>query len=193
MPGTAPALEHLEQDMGFHGVPLVIIVFSLAALGGGAWVLLRQQWLLQWLKGSAGLILVALSVYMAVFAVNLYSFKPLQRDTALATVSFREIGPQHVVASVSQPDGASGDYPLRGDLWQLDVRVAAWKGIFGLLGAVPGYQLESIQGRYLSLEDDRSGERTRHAIYSEGVGFDIWTRAHARGSMIIEPRRGAAA
>ena len=179
--------------MGFHGVPLAIIVVSLVALGGGAWVLLRQQWLLQWLKGTAGLALVALSVYLAVFAVNLYTFQPLVRDSALATISFREVGPQHFVASVSQPDGASSDYPLRGDLWQMDVRVAVWKGLFGLLGAAPGYQLESIQGRYLSLEDDRSGERTRHAIYSEGVGFDVWSRARSRGSMIIEPRHGSAA
>lgn len=179
--------------MGFNLVPLTLMVFSLLLLLIGAWVLLRQQWLLQWLKGTAGLLLVGLAVYASLFALNLYSFEPLERDRVLATVSFREVGPQHFVANVSQPGGSSHDYPLRGDLWQVDVRVATWKGIFGLLGATPGYQMESIQGRYLSLEDDRSLERTRHTIHREGIGFDIWARARERGSMIIQPRHGRAA
>ena len=179
--------------MGFSLVPLTIMAFSLVLLLVGAWVLLRQQWLLQWLKGTGGLLLVALAVYASVFALNLYSFQPLERDRALATVSFREVGPQHFVANISQPDGSSHDYPLRGDLWQVDVRVAVWKGVFALFGATPGYQLESIQGRYITLEDDRSRERTRHEIHREGIGFDIWQRSRERGSMVVDPRHGRAA
>lgn len=179
--------------MGFNLVPLTIMVFSLILLLTGAWILLRQQWLLPWLKGTGGLLLVGVAVYASLFALNLYSFQPLERDRALATVSFREVEPQEFVANVSQPDGSSYDYPLRGDLWQIDVRVAIWKGIFALFGATPGYQLDSIQGRYLSLEDDRSKERTRHQIHREGIGFDIWARAREHGSMVLEPRRGRAA
>ena len=59
------------------------------------------------------------------------------------------------------------------DLWQMDVRVVSWKGLFALFGARPGYQLDSIQGRYLALEHERSRERTRHGIHRAPVVFDI--------------------
>ena len=37
--------------MNFAGVPIVLIVVSLVLVALGAWVLLRQQWLLQWTFG----------------------------------------------------------------------------------------------------------------------------------------------
>ena len=159
--------------MNFSGVPIVLIGLSLVLVGLGAWVLLRQQWLLQWLKGSAGLLLVGLAVYSALYAMNLYSYSELKPETPVATISFRELGPQNFVATVALAGGQSHDYALRGDLWQLEVRVVSWKGLFALFGARPGYQLDSIQGRYLALEHERSRERTRHSVHRAPVVFDI--------------------
>lgn len=159
--------------MNFTGAPILLIGLSLLLVVLGAWILLRHQWLLQWLKGTAGLALVALAVCSALYALNLYSYRELKPETPVATVSFRELAPQNFVATVALPDGESHDYALRGDLWQLDVRVVHWKGLFALLGARPGYQLERIQGRYLALEHERSRERTGHAIHRPPVVFDL--------------------
>ncbi|MCK0536447.1 hypothetical protein [Alcanivorax quisquiliarum] len=164
--------------MSFTGVPIVLIGLSLLLVGLGAWLLLRQQWLLQWLKGSAGLLLVALAVCSALYAMNLYSYRELKPDAPVATISFRQLAPQSFVATVALPDGESHDYALSGDLWQLDVRVVHWKGLFALLGARPGYQLERIQGRYLALEHQRSRERASHAIHRPSLGFDLRGEQH---------------
>ncbi|WP_111656504.1 hypothetical protein [Isoalcanivorax indicus] len=170
--------------MSFSGVPIVMIVVSLLLVALGAWVLLRQQWLLQWLKGTAGLLMLGGAVYLSILALNLYSYNALRAEVPLATVSFRALGPQNFVATVALPGGDSHDYALRGDLWQLDTRVLHWKGLLALVGAGPGYQLDRIQGRYLALEDQRSRESTTHDIHSPPVVFDIW-RGASEGSLLL--------
>jgi hypothetical protein len=178
--------------MNFDLVPVVIIVFSLVFVGLGAWVLLRQRWFLQWLKGTAGLALVGLAVYLSLFALNLYSYSALTEEQPVATVSFRQVADQEYMATVSQPDGTTRDFKLKGELWQLDARIIKWKGLFSLLGAKPGYQLDRIAGRYLRLEDERSRERSVYALHREGIGFDLWQSAHEGWSLMLDARYGSA-
>src|SRR5690606_179188 len=108
----------------------------------------------------------------------------------LATISFREQGPQKFVATLSQPDGSNVDYQLQGDLWQVDVRLIRWKGLFSLFGFQPGYQLDRIEGRYLALEDQRNRDRTEYRNSREAIGVDVWHSAAEGWSMMIEPRLG---
>ena len=83
--------------MNYTLAPLVLIAFSLLFVLLGAWVLLRQKWVLQWLKGTAGLLLVVLAIYMSVFALNLYGYKEYAQEVSVATVSFRESGDQSFI------------------------------------------------------------------------------------------------
>src|SRR5690606_32111986 len=131
----------------------LIIGFCLAIVVAGSFILLRTQWFLQWLKGTAGLLLIALAVYFSLYSLNLFSYQQMSREEPLATISFRQLGPQSYVATLAAADGNNVDYQLEGDLWQIDARIIRWKGIFALLGFQPGYQFEDIQGRYLTLED----------------------------------------
>ncbi|MGB1220603.1 MAG: hypothetical protein ACPG43_03640, partial [Alcanivoracaceae bacterium] len=107
-------------------------------------------------------------------------------------VSFRQMGPQQYMATVSEPDGSNVDYPLSGDLWQIDARIVRWKGLFALFGFSPGYQLDRIQGRYLTLEDERSKERTVYEVIKPGIGIDIWHNAREGWSMLVDARYGSA-
>ena len=86
--------------MSFEMVPIVIILIGVALVVVGAVVLIRQQWFLQWVKGTAGLLLVGVAVYMGMFAISLLGYNQLQEGKPLATVSFREDGHQSFVASV---------------------------------------------------------------------------------------------
>lgn len=178
--------------MSFNLVPLLIILFSLVFVGVGAWILMRRSWFIQWLKGTLGLALVLLAVYLSFFALNLYSYHELTREEPVATVSFREVAEREYMATVAQPDGSKRDFRLKGDLWQLDARIIKWKGFFALLGAHPGYQLDRITGRYLSLEDERSLERTVYSLHREGIGFDLWESAREGWSLLVDARYGSA-
>lgn len=179
--------------MNYTLAPLVLFGFSLLFVLLGAWMLLRQQWLLQWLKGTAGLLLVALAVYMSLFALNIYGYKEYALETPVATVSFRQSGEQSYIGTVTRVDGSTQDFRLRGDQWQLDARVIQWKMPFRLLGLKPGYQLDRIQGRYYALEDERSQDRTVYSLHSEPVGFDVWKMAKEGWSLLVDARYGSAA
>jgi hypothetical protein len=178
--------------MNFDIVPLLIIAFSLVFVAVGAWMLVRQQWFIQWLKGTAGLLLVLVAVYLSFFAFNLYSYHELTEEEPVATVSFRKMGEREFLATVARPGGEKRDFKLRGDLWQLDARIIKWKGIFSLLGVHPGYQLDRISGRYVSLEAERSRERTVYSLHREGLGFDLWENAQKGWSPLIDARYGSA-
>lgn len=179
--------------MSFSIAPILIMGISLILILLGAWVLLRHKWVWQWIKGSAGLMLVALAVYLIMVALNLYSFHELTEETPVATISFRAIGGQSYIATVTRGDGRGEDYRLNGDQWQLDARIIKWKTPFSLLGLKPGYQLDRIQGRYFALEDERSRERTVYGLSKEPLGMDVWRQARQGWSFLVDARYGSAA
>lgn len=178
--------------MSFATVPYLIIAFAVLFVLAGAWVLLKQKWFLAWLKGMAGLLLIALAVYISLFAFNLMSYQALTSEAPVATVSFRKVGPQEFAATVSEPDGASESFSLRGDLWQLDARIVKWKGVFSLFGFKPSYRLDRIEGRYLTLEDERSKPHSVFEIHPQTIGFDIWKSAREGFSLLVDARYGSA-
>ena len=179
--------------MSFSVAPFLIMAVSLVLILVGAWILLRQKWLWQWIKGSLGLAVVGLAVYLVLVALNLYSFHELTEEMPVATVSFRAIGEQSYIATVTRNDGSTEDFRLNGDQWQLDARIVKWKTPFSLLGLKPGYQLDRIQGRYFALEDERSKERTLYSLSRDPLGMDIWRQAREGWSFLVDARYGSAA
>ncbi len=178
--------------MSFSTVPFLIVAFAVLFILAGTWILLRQKWFVAWLKGMAGLLLIGLAVYISLFAFNLMSYQAMTAEETVATVSFRKTGTQEFVATVAEPSGDSDSFTLRGDLWQLDARIVKWKGIFAMLGVKPGYRLDRIEGRYLTLADERSKPHTVYAVHPAAIGFDIWKSAREGFSFIIDARYGSA-
>lgn len=178
--------------MSFATVPYLIIAFAVLFVLAGAWILLKQKWFLAWLKGMGGLLLIALAVYISLFAFNLMSYHALTSEASVATVSFRKVGSQEFAATVSEPDGKSESFSLKGDLWQLDARIVKWKGVFSLFGFKPGYRLDRIEGRYLTLEDERSKPHSVFEIHPQSIGFDIWKSAREGFSLLVDARYGSA-
>lgn len=180
--------------MSFSVAPFLILGISLVLVLLGAWILLRHKWVLQWVKGSIGIAVVALAVYLVLVAMNLYGFHELNAETPVATVSFRNTGDQSYIATVTRAGGEAHDYRLKGDQWQLDARIIKWKMPFALLGLEPGYQLDRIQGRYYALEDERSKQRTVYSLRrASSLGMDIWQQAQQGWSFLVDARYGSAA
>lgn len=179
--------------MSFSFAPLLIMVIGLVLVLVGAWILLRQKWLWQWLKGTVGLLLVAGAIYLVLVAVSLYSYHELSAESPVATISFRATDDQAYIATVTGRDGRTRDFRLAGDQWQLDARIIKWKTPFALLGLKPAYQLDRIQGRYFALEDERSRERTVYSLHDEPPVLDVWRQAREGWSFLVDARYGSAA
>jgi hypothetical protein len=91
------------------------------------------------------------------------------------------------------PEGEKESYFIKGDLWQLDVRVISWGGPLEMIGLEPGYRLDRLSGRYISLEAERASERTVYDISGITTVADVWSVVNSNSWIPwIEARYGSA-
>lgn len=136
--------------------------------------LARSRWLLGWLRGMFGLALVVGAGALAMVAFDIISYKQLLAEQPVATLSFRQTDKQNYLATLVHSDGKELEFDLRGDQWQLDARIIKWQGFVAAMGIKPGYRLDRISGRYYTLEDERSAERTVYDLSDGQWRLDVW-------------------
>lgn len=156
---------------GIIGVLLLLIALR---------TLLRGTWFWGWMRGMSGVLFIALAGLCGLVVWDLRSYQQVLIDKPVATISFSKVGDQAFVATVALTDsGITTDYYLSGDQWQMDARIIRWKGLLSRAGGKPGYKLERISGRYISIDDERSRERTVHSLREESeFGIDLWAWAY---------------
>jgi len=138
-------------------------------------ILFGRTWFLAWLRGTTSLFAIAFSLLIVAFAWDFLTYNVIAQDKAVATVSVIEVGKQEYQLEVSFPDGESSSYKVKGDLWQLDARVISWAGFMAMIGLEPGYRLDRLSGRYISLEQERNAERTVYNIKNDYSVIDVWS------------------
>jgi hypothetical protein len=161
---------------------LLAIIAGLAALL--ALRLLVGRWLLGWLRGTAGIALTVLAVTIAVGAWDLRGYRPLSAAEPIGTISFKQLGAQHFAATLTGADGVERRYELHGDMWQIDARLLRWADALTRLGLQPGYRLDRLGGRYLSLEDEQSRPRSVIGLAETRPAFDIWAWLRRSGNTL---------
>ncbi|HET8705024.1 MAG TPA: hypothetical protein VFM46_01880, partial [Pseudomonadales bacterium] len=89
----------------------------------------------------------------------------------VATVSFEKKGEQNYQIVITDPNVLRPlKYELHGDLWSLSSRLVEW----GSLGLPTAYRLDSVEGRFLTLEQERTTQPTRYEMAKQDIGFDFW-------------------
>jgi len=159
--------------MQYDGMAWGIGLLALLAIWVAARILLNGSWLLGWLRGTFGLLALALAAVIVLLALDLATYSAVPVDKPLATIGFQADGPQRYRVNLLQ--GSSEQVvSLDGDLWQLDVRLLQWKGLAALIGLEAGYRLEKLTGRYLSLEQQQQALSARVALARSRYGIDLW-------------------
>ncbi len=138
-------------------------------------ILFGRPWFRAWLRGTSSLLAILCSLMIVAFAWDFLSYNVIAQDKAVATVSVIEIGKQEFKLDVGLLGGEEFSYKVKGDLWQLDVRLISWAGIMKMIGFEPGYRLDRLSGRYISLEQERNSERTVYNINNESSVIDVWS------------------
>ena len=160
--------------MQYDGMAWGIGLLALLAFLISARILLNSSWFLGWLRGTCGLALLALAGVISMLALDLGLYSAVPANDLLVTVSFEVDGPQRYRVSLLQ-GAEERTLSLDGDLWQLDARIFQWKGLGALIGLQPGYRLEKITGRYLSIEQQQQSLNTRVALARSRYGIDLWS------------------
>lgn len=162
-----------------------IIVISLVAIFFGLKLLGHKGWILGWLRGSLGLLMLVLATLCILVAIDLNSYQQLLAEKPVITLSFEKLEEQSFKAKlVYVEEGVEKEYVLKGDQWQVDARIIRWLGVFRAMGATPAYRLDRISGRYYSLEDERRKDRTVHQMTDQQYGLDTWSWLNAHSNYV---------
>ena len=170
-------------------ITIAIVVFgafALALLVGaiGAW---RNRRRLGSLIGflAAGLFL-ALAALCGTIAVGIRGYRALTQEVVAATVRTEPIAgtPQRFRATVTLADSSVHMFDLAGDAVYVDAHVLKWRPIANLLGLHTAYELDRIAGRYRTLSDEQTHERTVYSLATPKPfnAFDL-----ARRSWFLRP------
>ena len=106
-------------------------------------------------------------------AFSYFGYGRLVDEQVVSQIEFSQSAPGEYVARLMIAGEPDRFFPLRGDEWQMDARVVNWKPPATLLGLDPIYQLERLSGRYSSVDEEMSEQRTVHAL-SEAKALDVW-------------------
>ena len=146
-------------------LPLLIAafrrLFRLRIVGGTMFLLL-------------GAVVILLAVGGVLVATNLYTYARLTHEQEAARVQIRQLGERRYTVSVQPKGEAPRHFDLRGDEWQIDARVLKWKAMGNLIGFDTLYRLERLSGRYASVAQERTAQRTVHDLSTETT-LDVWS------------------
>lgn len=158
--------------MQYNGLAWATALLALLVLFVAVRILFGGRWFLAWLRGTCGLVFLAVAVLVGLVAYDLSRYDPWPADKPLLTLSF------HRTANVYQvditEDGAQRSVNLEGDLWQLDARLLQWKGLAALIGLEPGYRLEKLNSRFLAIEQQSQARYTQVELTQSLYGVDLW-------------------
>ncbi len=169
----------------------ILLAFVIFLLFIAARTLVSKGWFLKWLRGTFGFSALILTVLAGILALDLLSYFKSKDGEVLATLKFNQIQEQEFEAELVDVTGASNVYRLLGDQWQLDVRLIHMQGL--LSSKLPSYKLDRLSGRYLSLEQEKSSQRSVYGFVKKNY-IDTWPwLVNQKWLSMIQVKNGSAA
>ncbi|HEV2669933.1 MAG TPA: hypothetical protein VGU74_02485 [Gemmatimonadales bacterium] len=168
-------------------VRIVMVAFDLLAVllifvAGSAWRTRRR------VSAGVGLLAAALCLSVGILCgaitVGIRGYRALTNEVVAATIRTEPTGPQHFRATVTLADSSLHMFNLAGDAVYVDAHVLKWRPIGNLLGLTTVYELDRIAGRYRTLSDEQTRERT---VYSLARAKPFNTFDLARRYWVLRP------
>ena len=159
--------------MQFIGLAIGFAVLALVVLLFASRILIAERWFLGWLRGMVGLSLLAVAVTGGLLAYDISTYQEIPQDQPLFTLSVQAQSPQRYQVTILE-GVTERSFLLDGDLWQLDVRQLKWKGLADLIGLQPGYRLQTLNGRFLAIEQQELAQFTQVDLAQSLYGIDFW-------------------
>ena len=170
-------------------ITIVLLVISALLILLGLKLLLKKDWLIQFLRGFAGFGLLLIAFLLTMSGLNITSYSQLAEGQPIANVSFVKLNEQSFQTTVvNVQTGVQQEFSIDGDQWQVDARVLR----LSLAGKTPFYKLERISGRYYSLEQERSNLKSAYQLNDNSIGFDLWSIFKGKNLGLIKANYGSA-
>jgi hypothetical protein len=115
-------------------------------------------------RTTVGLLFTSLSALAATLGVSTQGYRGLTSEEVAATITTVPSGPQAFQAFVEFPDGRDTTFAVYGDQLLVDARILKWKYLANVIGFRTQYELDRLTGRYVDIAEERTRERTVHAL-----------------------------
>lgn len=116
--------------------------------------------------------------------LNLYTYHRFTHEAEVATISFQRIADKHFNAEFTPVGGEQQTFELKGDEWQLDVRMVKWTDWLVFLGEEPLYRLDRLSGRFVNIEDARRATSLTAYTLDEDRLVDVWEFARTQNNWL---------
>jgi len=155
---------------------IVCLVLALLLLRGavGAWRGRHRLSALVALLAAA--LCLALAALCGTISVGVRGYRALTQEVLAATIQTEPLAARHFRATVTLADGSLHMFDLAGDAVYVDAHILKWRPAVNLLGLHTAYELDRIAGRYRSLGDEQTRERTVYSI-ARAKPFDVFDLA----------------
>lgn len=178
--------------------PLFLAAAALSVLGGllmlaGLVAFFRLRLLSFAFRTLLGLLLISLGGVSGTIAVGMAGYRSLTREDVAARISVRPTAPQRFDATLRYPDGREATYSIAGDEIYVDAHILKWNPRANWLGLHTAYELDRVAGRYHSVKDEQTAERTVHAL-SRDRPVDLYSlrRRYAFLAPLLDAEYGSA-
>jgi len=115
-------------------------------------------------RGLVGALFTSLSALAATLSASTQGYRALTSEELALTVTTVPTGPHAFQAYLEFPDGRDTTLAVRGDQVLVDARILKWHYVANVLGLHTQYELDRLTGRYANVDDERTLERTVHAL-----------------------------
>jgi len=163
-------------------VAFTLVAVALIYVAASAWRNRRR------LSSTIGFLAAALfltsSMLLGAITVGIHGYRAFTQEALAATIKTEPVGPHRFRATVTLPDSSLHMFDLAGDAVYLDAHILKWRPIGTLLGLETVYELDRIAGRYQTLTDEQTKERT---VYSLAVNKPFDAFDLARRYVILRP------
>lgn len=122
---------------------------------------------------AMGFTFILLALILSGISSHLYTYGRLSHEQKIAEVRIKSLAPQYYQVSLRFTAGDIKNFNVRGDEWQLEVRMLKWSPWANLLGLDSVYRLERLSGRYHKLQQEHQQPRSVYAL-SDNNGIDLW-------------------
>ncbi len=128
--------------------------------------------------------LAVVATVAALGGMNLYTYHRFTHEAEVATIAFEQIADKQFNARFTPVDGARQTYELKGDEWQLDVRMVKWSDWLTFLGEDPLYRLDRLSGRFVNIDDARASSSFTAYALNEDLLVDVWDFARTQNEWV---------
>ncbi|CAA0118900.1 Uncharacterised protein [BD1-7 clade bacterium] len=160
--------------MEFSVITIITLTISALLLIASVKVLAGKGWILGFLRGFGGLLMVLLAVVVGLGGLNLGLYGACSSTQSIANVSFEKVSLQSYEASVVEiKSGRATDLMLDGDMWNAGVQRLR----FPLFGGKEFCRLSSLNTRYYSVEQQAARPTSDIVFGASTLGFDLYSLA----------------